>query len=85
MYFPAVEAETGRLVTLQMVPIQVRRMQATRADRADTEWIGNSLSRASSKFGTEVELMVGVRGSGDVLVLNGVRPPGQHTISPHAK
>ena len=75
MYFPTVDAETGRLVALQMTPIHVRRMQATHADRADAEWICESLIRASSRFQTEIELLAGDRRSGGALVLNGYGLP----------
>ncbi len=71
MYFPMVDVESGVLIALQMTPIRVRRMQATRASRADAEWLCDALSRASSEFGERLELVPDSAGSEPMLLLAG--------------
>jgi len=56
MYFPTVDASTGKLVRLQMIPMQVRRFRLNRASEADTQWLRNTLNRECRRFGTRVEL-----------------------------
>jgi poly-gamma-glutamate capsule biosynthesis protein CapA/YwtB (metallophosphatase superfamily) len=56
MYFAKVEADTGRLASLRMVPTQVKRFKIDRASKANAEWIKNMLNREGSKFGTAVDM-----------------------------
>ncbi|MBI2218467.1 MAG: CapA family protein [Candidatus Rokubacteria bacterium] len=56
MYFPAVDASTGRLTALRMTPMHIRRMRLNRASPGDAEWLRRTLDRISRDFGSEVEL-----------------------------
>jgi poly-gamma-glutamate capsule biosynthesis protein CapA/YwtB (metallophosphatase superfamily) len=56
MYFPALQPETGRLESLRMTPMQIRKLRANRATPADAEWLGRTLRRLSQPFGARVEL-----------------------------
>jgi len=56
MYFPTLDPTTGRLVSLRMTPMRVRRLQLTRADAAEAEWLYGSLAAASAPFGTRLSL-----------------------------
>jgi poly-gamma-glutamate synthesis protein (capsule biosynthesis protein) len=56
MYFPAVEPETGRLESLRMMPMQIRKLRVNRATASDAEWLGRTLDRISRPFGAGVEL-----------------------------
>jgi poly-gamma-glutamate synthesis protein (capsule biosynthesis protein) len=56
MYFATLEPETGRLVSLRMTPMQIRKLRANRATPRDAEWLGSTLARISRAFGAHVEL-----------------------------
>jgi poly-gamma-glutamate synthesis protein (capsule biosynthesis protein) len=56
MYFARVNPSTGKLLRLQMVPMQVRRFRANRAFREDVLWLRDLLNRVSKRFGTRVDL-----------------------------
>ncbi|MEX1203898.1 MAG: CapA family protein [Dongiaceae bacterium] len=56
MYFVVLAAATGRLVRLEMTPLRIRRFRLNRADRADAEWLRDTLTREGRAFGTRVEL-----------------------------
>ncbi len=56
MYFVSVDPSTGKLVHLQMTPIQIKHFKANRASRADALWLRDVLNRESKKFGTRVEM-----------------------------
>ena len=55
MYFPAFDASSGRLMRLDMVPMQIRRFQTVRAGMSDSEWLAGTLNREGKQFGTRVE------------------------------
>jgi poly-gamma-glutamate capsule biosynthesis protein CapA/YwtB (metallophosphatase superfamily) len=57
MYFPTVEAGTGKLLTLRMVPMRVRKMTLNRVSPSEAEWLQASVSQASTEFGCDVELL----------------------------
>jgi poly-gamma-glutamate capsule biosynthesis protein CapA/YwtB (metallophosphatase superfamily) len=59
LYFASFAPGTGELASLRMVPMQVRRMQLTRASAADTRWLQGTLDRVSQPFGSRVELADG--------------------------
>jgi poly-gamma-glutamate capsule biosynthesis protein CapA/YwtB (metallophosphatase superfamily) len=59
MYFPTVDGDTGELVQLRMTPMRIRRMQATRASLGAAQWLCETLTRASQRFGAHVELTSG--------------------------
>lgn len=54
MFFPSVSRQTGRLLTLEMVPLQIRHMRLNRASPADADWICDTVNTISRAFGTEV-------------------------------
>ncbi|MGW8954079.1 CapA family protein [Streptomyces sp. NPDC055709] len=63
LYFPALEAETGELAELRIVPMQARRMRLHHASAADSGWLCEVLSRAGRAFGTQVEPELGGGGT----------------------
>lgn len=54
MYFPTLETATGRLVGLEMVPVQMRRFRLCRAGEEGVCWLRETLSRISRPFGCSV-------------------------------
>jgi poly-gamma-glutamate synthesis protein (capsule biosynthesis protein) len=56
MYVPMVEAATGALSGLRLVPMQVRRFRLNRASRDDALWLRDLLARESQTFGVRVRL-----------------------------
>jgi poly-gamma-glutamate capsule biosynthesis protein CapA/YwtB (metallophosphatase superfamily) len=59
MYFATVEASTGTsstLVSLEMVPTQLKRLRVNRAARQDAHWIKDVLDSGGQRFGTWSEL-----------------------------
>ncbi len=64
MYFPTIRIDDGMLLSLEMVPLQIRNMRLNRASRADAEWLAGTLNREGRPLGTGVRL-----GSDDVLRL----------------
>lgn len=51
MYLPALDPSTGRVLDLQLVPMQVHRLQLRRASKPDTHWLLAMLNRESSALG----------------------------------
>ncbi len=56
MYFAYLDPSTGRLVQLQMTPLQVRKFRLNRVSRADAQWLRDVLDREGKKFKTRVVL-----------------------------
>lgn len=56
MYFPTIRAADGTLVSLEMVPLQMRNMRLHLASRADAEWLASTLNRECEAFGTGIAL-----------------------------
>jgi poly-gamma-glutamate capsule biosynthesis protein CapA/YwtB (metallophosphatase superfamily) len=56
MYFAALEPASGRLRSLRMTPMRVRRFREHRACAEETEWLRQVLSREGGRFGTRAEL-----------------------------
>lgn len=54
MYFPTFEPSTGRLVSMRMVPMQIRRFQTVLAKPDDSQWLMRILSREGEQFGTRL-------------------------------
>jgi poly-gamma-glutamate synthesis protein (capsule biosynthesis protein) len=54
MYFPTVDAESGALVSLSMVPMQMRRFRLQRASADAVDWLASTLQRECSKLGTHI-------------------------------
>ncbi len=59
LYFAQVDAFTGRLLSLDMVPTRVRHFKVNRASRADTAWIAEVLTREGKSRGTGVVAVEG--------------------------
>lgn len=55
MYFLTVDAASGALSGLQMIPMQTRRFRLNRASPADTRWLHKVLDREGRRFGSRVE------------------------------
>ncbi|WP_217144982.1 hypothetical protein [Streptomyces sp. AC627_RSS907] len=47
VHLVSVEAGTGRLVSVRMVPLRVRRMRLEHAPEGDCAWLGATLARIS--------------------------------------
>jgi len=56
MYFVSVDASTGKLVSLQMTPMQIKNFKVNRTSRADALWLRDTLNREGKRFGTQVKL-----------------------------
>jgi poly-gamma-glutamate synthesis protein (capsule biosynthesis protein) len=54
LYLASVDADTGRLAFLRMLPVQARNMRLRHASGADREWLRSGLERASRRFGTRL-------------------------------
>jgi poly-gamma-glutamate synthesis protein (capsule biosynthesis protein) len=54
MYFPTVDADTGRLVRLTMTPTRIRRFRVGRASPEETAWLARRLDRECRRFGTRI-------------------------------
>ncbi len=50
MYFPRLDANTGDLVTLEMVPLQIRNFSLHRTSAADARWLRDTLQRESESL-----------------------------------
>jgi poly-gamma-glutamate synthesis protein (capsule biosynthesis protein) len=55
MYFPTLIVDTGELVSLVMVPLQIRKLRLVRPSRSDAAWLLDRLARTSAHLGTRVE------------------------------
>jgi poly-gamma-glutamate capsule biosynthesis protein CapA/YwtB (metallophosphatase superfamily) len=56
MYFASMDLSTGKLVRLQMTPMQTKHLRANRASRSDAIWLSDVLNREGQELGTWVEL-----------------------------
>lgn len=54
MYFPVLDPETGRLQSLTMVPMEIRRFQLHRATEEQSRWLADRLTDKSASLGTSV-------------------------------
>lgn len=61
VYFARVDAVTGRLLSLDMTPTQVRHFRVNRAAPADAAWIAAVLNREGKSYGTSVAMVEGNR------------------------
>jgi poly-gamma-glutamate synthesis protein (capsule biosynthesis protein) len=55
MHFPVLDAASGRLSSLHMTPMQIKKLQARRASRRDAQWLKDTINRESARFGVQVE------------------------------
>ncbi len=61
MYFVTLDASAGRLVRLEMTPLQVRRFRLHRASPEDTRWLRDRLQGECTRLGTLLESAPGDR------------------------
>ncbi len=61
MYFPMLDAGTGRLLGLDLVATQMKRFRVQRALEPDARWLCSMLNREGGRFGTSAELEPGSR------------------------
>ena len=56
MYFVNIETVSGKLVKLEMVPMQIKQFRLNRAQEDEAEWLRRTLEEHSSKFNSHIEL-----------------------------
>jgi poly-gamma-glutamate synthesis protein (capsule biosynthesis protein) len=56
LYFASLQLGTGALAALRMAPMRVRKLRLYRAAEADGRWLGTVMERASSRFGSRIDL-----------------------------
>jgi poly-gamma-glutamate synthesis protein (capsule biosynthesis protein) len=61
MYFPTVDAASGRLLRLGLTPMQIRRFRLNHAGDEDARWLEAMLGRECGKLGARVEREAGNR------------------------
>ena len=55
MYFPTLDAASGRLQTLELVPTRIRHFRVNRAGIEDRAWLLARMQRECKAFGSDVE------------------------------
>jgi poly-gamma-glutamate synthesis protein (capsule biosynthesis protein) len=55
MYFANIDPGSGALFGLQLTPLQIENFRLHRASRDDTEWLRDTIERASREFGTRLD------------------------------
>jgi poly-gamma-glutamate capsule biosynthesis protein CapA/YwtB (metallophosphatase superfamily) len=56
LYLPRLDSATGCLLSLLMVPMQIRRFRLNRPSAQDARWLHKVIARESGKLGTKVTL-----------------------------
>ena len=56
MYFMKLDVSTGRLLALEMTPLEIRRFRLQKADGQDARWLRDMLHREGKRLGTRVSL-----------------------------
>jgi poly-gamma-glutamate synthesis protein (capsule biosynthesis protein) len=56
MYFADLDAETGKLDRLQMIPLQIKKFRLNKTSDKDIKWLSVILNREGRKYGTSVEV-----------------------------
>jgi poly-gamma-glutamate synthesis protein (capsule biosynthesis protein) len=59
MYFVSLEAQSGNLYSLEMIPTQIKRFKVNNASANDALWLSKVLNRESEKLGCHTELSNG--------------------------
>jgi len=59
MYFAQMDPETGKLLSLAMIPTQVRHFRVNYASPGDAAWIADILNREGKRYGTGVTFVEG--------------------------
>jgi poly-gamma-glutamate capsule biosynthesis protein CapA/YwtB (metallophosphatase superfamily) len=60
MYFPELDLNTGDLLKLEMVPMEIKKMSLNRVSKTDADWLQEVLNRESKKFGMGIGLKNGI-------------------------
>ncbi|MGB7785834.1 MAG: CapA family protein, partial [Salinimicrobium sp.] len=55
MYFPELDLDTGDLISLRLVPMEIKKFSLNYAEEQDLEWLQTVLSREGQQFGTRLE------------------------------
>jgi poly-gamma-glutamate capsule biosynthesis protein CapA/YwtB (metallophosphatase superfamily) len=56
MYLPDIDAASGQLRRLLLVPTCIRRFRVNRASMHDAEWLHGTMNRINRRFGTRLEM-----------------------------
>lgn len=56
MYFVSLDATTGRLLALDMTPLEIKRFRLHKAEDLDAHCLRNMLHREGRQLGTQVTL-----------------------------
>ncbi|WP_299708246.1 CapA family protein [uncultured Pontibacter sp.] len=56
LYFPVIDAATGKLLSAKLVPMQIRNFRLNYASAADSRWLTNKLDEESRQYGTMLQL-----------------------------
>jgi poly-gamma-glutamate capsule biosynthesis protein CapA/YwtB (metallophosphatase superfamily) len=56
MFFPSLCPETGRLLALEMTPLQIRHLRLNRASTRDARWICDTVNEISRAFNSQMIL-----------------------------
>jgi poly-gamma-glutamate synthesis protein (capsule biosynthesis protein) len=59
MYFADIDGKSKDLVSLEIVPLQIRQFRLFRASNGDIAWLQQMLDRESAQFGTRFSLTQG--------------------------
>ena len=51
MYFASIAPATGKLVSLEMTPLQIRKFRLNHASARDAEWLRHVIARESKPLG----------------------------------
>lgn len=54
MYFPQIDINNGHLVSLKMVPMEIRKFRLNNASTKDAKWLQETLDREGEKLGTGI-------------------------------
>jgi poly-gamma-glutamate synthesis protein (capsule biosynthesis protein) len=56
MYFASIAPVSGKLIQLQMIPMQIKQFRLNRASASDIVWLKDTLNREGKSFGTRIQL-----------------------------
>jgi len=56
MYFASIDPTSGKLVQLQMIPMQIKQFRLNRASERDIVWLKDTLNREGRSLGTRIQL-----------------------------
>ncbi|MDP9292286.1 MAG: CapA family protein [Verrucomicrobiota bacterium] len=55
-YFATIDARSGRLIALELAPMQIRHLRVNRASDKDARWLAQTLDREGRRLGTTVSV-----------------------------